>query len=291
MRGFLLDPFALPFMRRALEEVVVLAVLGGVVGVHVLLRRLAFLSEALQHTVFPGIAIAFAVHGSLLVGAGSAAAVSILLFTFLARRDDIDDDATLALLTASFFAIGVVVVSRGHGYQNDLASLLTGRILNVAQRQVIETLVIAVVCLVALALVHKELVLRAFDAEQSAALGYPTWALDLVLNVVVALTVIAAFRAVGTVLVVAFVVTPAAAARLVCRSVTTTMVVAVSVGVVCGWVGLATSYWASTRAEPVRLASGATVVVSYTAGFVVLGAVAAMRRARRRGDGEPACTT
>jgi manganese/iron transport system permease protein len=288
VRAFLLDPFALPFMRRALEEVVILAVLGGVVGVHVLLRRLAFLSEALQHTVFPGIAIAFAIHGSLLVGAAAAAAVSIVLFTFIARRTDIDNDAALALLVASFFAVGVVVVSRGTGYQNDLAALLTGRILNVSQRQVIETVVIAIACLVALAALHKELVLRAFDPEQSAALGYPTWALDVVLNVVVALAVVAAFRAVGTVLVVAFVVTPAAAARLVTRTISGTMVVAIVLGAVCGWLGLATSYWASTRADPVRLASGATIVVTFTAGFVVLAAFAALRRSR---TAEGACTT
>jgi manganese/iron transport system permease protein len=281
LRRVLLDPFEAPFMARALVEVLLLGVVGGVVGVHVLLRRLAFLSEALQHTVFPGIAIAFVTGQSLLVGALVAAVATVVLLGLLARRPRVDPDAALAVLIAGAFALGVVLVSHRRGFQRDLTSLLFGRILAVDTRQLIETAIVTVVCVTVVAALHKELVLLAFDPGAAASLGYRTGWLDLALNLVVALVVVAAVRALGTVLVVAFLVTPAAAARLVCRRVMSMMAVAVVLALVCGWVGLGLSYEASVH-HGVRLASGATVVLTLTAGFVLLGAAAAARSALAR---------
>ena len=268
-------------MARALVEVLLLGLVGGVVGVHVLLRRLAFLSEALQHTVFPGIAIAFVTGQSLLVGALVAALATIVLLGLLARRPRIDPDAALAVLIAGAFALGVVLVSHRSGFQHDLTSLLFGRILVVDTRQLIETAIVTVVCVAVVVALHKELVLLAFDPGAASSLGYRTGWLDLALNVVVALVVVAEVRALGTVLVVAFLVTPAAAARLVCRRVVSMMAVAVVLALVCGWVGLALSYEASVH-HGVRLASGATVVLTLTAGFAVLGAAGAARSALAR---------
>ena len=282
MGRLLVDPFGVPFMQRALLEVLLLAVLGGVVGTHVLLRRLAFTTEAFQHTVFPGVAIAFAAGHSLLLGALVAAAVSVVLLTVLTRRPRIDPDAALALVIATFFAVGVVVVSRSRSFQGDLTALLFGRILAVDAGQLAGTAVIVAVCVVALFALHKELVLRAFDPLGTAAAGYPVWFLDLALNVAVALSVVAAVRAVGSVLLVAFLVTPAAAARLCCRRVGSMMAAAFVLTAVCGWLGLAASYEASVN-HGARLASGATVVLAITAGFLVVAAGTGIRTALHRG--------
>jgi manganese/iron transport system permease protein len=280
MWSLLFEPFGLGYMRRALAEVVMLGVLGGVVGVHVLLRRLAFLTEVVQHTVFPGIAIAFALDQSLLAGALVAGTLAVVLFTIGAGR--IDADALMAMLIATFFALGVVVVSRRTGFQNDLTALLFGRILSVDQQELLDTLVIGVVSIALLLVLHKELVLRAFDPLGSSALGYPTVLLDLVVNVVVMLTVVAAVRAVGTVLVVAFIVTPAAASRLLCRRIGPMMVVAAAIGAVGGWLGLVVSYEGSIH-HGWRLSSGATIVMVLTVGFVlVAGGRFVATRVRRR---------
>ena len=279
MWSLLVEPFQLGYMKRALAEVVILGVLGGVVGVHVLLRRLAFLTEVVQHTVFPGIAIAFALDQSLLAGALVAGIVAIVLYTVGARR--VDSNALMALLISTFFALGVVVVSRRTGYQSDLTALLFGRILSVDQRELLDTLVIGVVSVVLLVVLHKELVLRAFDPLGSEAMGYPTIGLDLVINVVVMLTVVAAVRAVGTVLVVAFIVTPAATARLLCRRITPMMLMAAALGAVGGWLGLVVSYEGSIH-HGWRLASGATIVLVLTAGFLLVAAGRAVAVRRRR---------
>ena len=239
---------------------------------HVALRRLAFVTEAVQHAVFPGIAIAFAVGWPLLPGAAVAAALTVgLLVVLTTGRRPVDVDSALALVIASFFAVGVVVVSRRLGYTADLGALLFGRILDVGRAEVVETAVIGGLCLLVLALLHKELVLLALDRTQAAALGLPVVLLDAVLYAVTAATVVVAVRAIGTVLVVAFVVTPAATARLLTKSIPGAMIAAAAVAGVLGWIGLSASYEASLHHD-VRLAAGATVVIAYTIGFAATGA-------------------
>lgn len=279
MYRLLVEPFQAGYMRRAIAEVVVLGVLGGVIGVHVLLRRLAFLTEVVQHTVFPGIAIAFAFGQSLLLGALTSGLLSVVLLSLLARHRHVDDDGAMAVLFSIFLAVGVVVVSRRRGFQADLSALLFGRILSTDQREVVETVLIAVLCVGVVLALHKELVMRAFDEVGARALGYPVSRLDVLLNVVVAVTVVAGIRAMGTVLVVAVVVTPAATARLLCRRVGASMVVAATIGAVGGWAGLAFSYTASVH-HGWRLAPGSTVVLLLTAIFAVAAGTRAVRRRR-----------
>lgn len=271
MWDLLVEPFQPAYMRRALAEVLLLGIFGGIVGVHVLLRRLAFLTEVVQHTVFPGIAIAFVTGGSILVGALITGVLAVVLLTIGTRRRRIDPDASMALLIATFFAVGVIVVSRRSGFQSDLTALLFGRILSVDQRELIDTFVVAVACLLVLAMLHKELVMRAFDPLGAEALGYPIARLDLVLNIIVTLVVVVAVQALGTVLVVAFIVTPAAAARLVVHRIGPMMAMAAAFAAVGGWLGLVVSYEGSVN-HGWRLASGATVVLVLTIGFVAIAA-------------------
>jgi manganese/iron transport system permease protein len=176
----------------------------------------------------------------------------------------------MAVLLTGFFAVGVVLVSRRSSYTADLTAFLFGRILTVDTGQIVVTAVLGGLVLLALALLGKELVLRAFDPAGAAALGYRVVLLDLVLNLAVALVVVAAVRAVGTVLVIALLVVPGAAARLLSDRLAVVFAAAAGLGALAGWLGLAASYEASVG-HGLRLASGATVVLV----LVVLHGVAA----------------
>jgi manganese/iron transport system permease protein len=269
MHHLFVEPFQVEFMQRALVEAVVLGVFGGVLGVHVVLRRLAFISDALTHTIFPGVAIAFFLNTSLFFGALAAGALSAVLLTILTRHKRVTNDAALAILLTSFFSVGVIVVSRGRSFSSDLTSLLFGRLLTVSWGDVAETATAMAVVFAILALVHKELLYRSFDEEGARAAGYRVALLDFGLNLLITLFVVAAVKAVGTVLVIALLVTPAAAAQLVARSVPRMMVVAGVTGAVAGWLGLVVSYNASVDHD-VRLAAGGTVVLVVTVLFVVV---------------------
>jgi manganese/iron transport system permease protein len=277
MSELLVEPFRLPYMQRALLEVVLLGVLAGAIGVFVVLRRLAFVADALTHTVFPGVVIAFLLDRSILLGALVFGLLTAALLAGIGANRRVGDDAALAILLTSFFSVGVVLVSRTRTFASDLTVLLFGRVLTVDRADLVQTLALAVLVLAVLAALRKELVLRAFDPAGAAAMGYRTVVLDLVLNVLIALVVVAAVKAVGTVLVIALIVVPAAAARLLADRVATMTALACLLGAVGGWLGLAASYEVSVD-RGVRLASGATIVVVLVALFLVAASVTPLRR-------------
>jgi manganese/iron transport system permease protein len=254
--------------------------------VHVVLRRLAFVADTFTHTVFPGLAIAFALGGSLFVGALAAGPVSAVVFTVLDRTRRVTSDAALAVTLTSFFAVGVIVISRTDRYTADLTGLLFGRILTVDRAQINETVAVLIVVLLALAATHKELVLRAFSSASAQAMGYRLGAIDLLTNVLVVLVVVAAARAVGTLLTVALLIVPAATAKLVCRSVGSMYLMSATVGALGGWLGLAATYRASIVYD-VRLASGASVVAALIVIFAVVLVGRSLARRRRGTETSP----
>lgn len=285
MSRLLIDPFSVPYMRRALLEVLVLGVLFGAVSVQVILHRLAFMGDALTHTVFPGIAIAFVLGQSLFTGALVAATLSVLLLTLLTRSRRVDHDAALGALMGTFFALGVIVVSKRPSYTSDLTSMLFGSLLNTDATQIRETLMVAAGVLAVLALAHKELVLRAFDPIASEALGYRPLALDLLLYEIIALVVVAAGRAVGPLLAFALLIVPAATARVLTRRLGSMLAVSVLVAILAGYGGLVATYSASTR-QGIELKPSAAIVMTLIATFVIASGFTALRSARSRAAAE-----
>jgi manganese/iron transport system permease protein len=279
--SYLLDPFGSPFMQRALAEALLLGAVAAVVSVFVVLRRLAFVSDVLTHTVFPGVVIGFVVAGTsgIVWGALVFAVLSAVLITVLAARSRVTEDASMAIVLTGFFAVGVVLVSRQTTFTSDLTAFLFGRILTVDRQQLVVTAVIGAVVLLLLGLLGKELLFRAFDPAGAEASGYRVLALDLVLNLAVALVVVAAVRAVGTVLVIALLVVPGAAGRLLSDRLAAITLVAVGTALLAGWLGLVASWQASVN-HGLRLASGATVVLVLVLLYALAAAIATVRKVR-----------
>jgi manganese/iron transport system permease protein len=279
--SFLLDPFHSAFMQRALLEALLLGVVAAIVSVFVVLRRLAFVSDVLTHTVFPGVVIGFLVAGTggIVWGALVFAVLSAVLLTVLAARARVTEDASMAIVLTGFFAFGVILVSRRAGFTTDLTAFLFGRILSVDRTQILVTAVLGAIVLLLLGLLGKELLLRAFDPAGAEARGYRVLLLDLVLNLAVALVVVAAVRAVGTVLVIALLVVPGAAGRLLSDRLAGITLAAIVVAALGGWLGLVASWQASVN-HGLRLASGATVVLVLVVLYGLAAGVAALRKAR-----------
>ena len=278
---YLLEPFGSPFMQRALAEALLLGAVAAVVSVFVVLRRLAFVSDVLTHTVFPGVVIGFVVAGTsgIVWGALVFAVLSAVLITVLSSRSRVTEDASMAIVLTGFFAVGVVLVSRQTSFTSDLTAFLFGRILTVDRQQLVVTAVIGAVVLLLLGLLGKELLFRAFDPAGAEASGYRLLALDLVLNLAVALVVVAAVRAVGTVLVIALLVVPGAAGRLLSDRLAAITLIAVGTALLAGWLGLVASWQASVN-HGLRLASGATVVLVLVLLYGVAAAIATARKVR-----------
>lgn len=267
----MIEPFQAPFMARALAEMALLALVCGPVGVFVFARRLAFVTDALTHTVFPGVVVGFVAAGidGIVPGALVAALVTAVVLTLLTRDRVLSDDASTAVVLTAMFSIGVVLVSRRSSYASDLTTFLFGRLLTVTPRQLAETAVLAGIVLAALALIGRAVLFRSFDPVGAAAAGYRIARLDLALNVVVALVVVAAVRSVGTILVVALLVVPAAAARLVTARVPVMVALSTVLILGAGYGGLLLS-WNASISYGITLASASTVVLLLVLAYLTL---------------------
>ncbi|WP_082589616.1 metal ABC transporter permease [Agromyces sp. Soil535] len=283
----LFGAFAVPFMGRALVVMLVLAVVAGVVGVLVNLRGLEFISDGLTHAVFPGLAIGLAVGGTagLLPGAAIAALTAAVVLTWLVRAG-ITSDAAIAIVLTATFSVGVIVVSRSDDYSGELEALLFGRVLTIPPEEVLPLVAVCAIALIAVAITLKQQLFRAFDAGGSRAAGDSALTLDLVLNASVALVVVAGASTVGTLLVLALLIVPGAAARLVTERLWLLFPAAALFAALAAWFGLAAGYAASVGAG-VGLPAGSTIVAVFVAGYAVVlaGRWIADRVARRGGVG------
>ena len=255
------EPFRSPFMARALVEVVIVGLVCGVLSGHVLLRRLAFFTEAVTHTVFPGAAAALLLGASIELGAAVTGIVAALVLAALATHRAVDSDAGVAVVLTTFVGIGVMLISRSRGFSNDLSALLFGQLVGVSIADIITTAVLGAISLCIVLAVHKELVQRAFDPEGAAAAGQPVARLDLALDLAITLAVVGSIRAVGTGLAVAMLVLPGVIARLLTSTVRALLLGGAVAGLVAGYVGLITSYELSVR-HGLPTPAGATVVLT-----------------------------
>lgn len=258
---WLSEPFTYPFMQRALAEVVLVGVLCGLVGCFVVLRGLAFIGDALAHTVFPGIVLSYMAGKSVLIGAFLFGALTAIGIAILSRSRRVTEDTAVGVIFASFFAFGVVLISREAGFRRDLGSLLFGNVLGVSWTDVWVTAAITLVVAVILLALLKEFTIVAFDATMAKSAGYPVFALDLVLLLLVAATVVASLQTVGNILILALLITPPAAARLMTDRLSRMMLLSVAFAIGSGVAGLLVSYHADT-------ATGGTIVLVATAVFL-----------------------
>lgn len=248
------------FFQHALVAAALIGVLCGVVGTYVVLRGYAFLGDALAHATFPGVAIAYLLGTSILGGALVAGLVTAFLIGGVSRNRRVSNDSAIGVLFAGAFALGVMLISRIRSYRKDLSSLLFGNVLGVSTADLVVICVMGALILAVVRVCYRELLLISFDPTYAASLGYPTWALDLLLLGILTLTIVVCLQVVGNVLVVAMILTPSAAARLITDRVPAMMALGAAIGAFAAVVGLFISY-------PAELAPGATIVIVATAIF------------------------
>jgi ABC-type Mn2+/Zn2+ transport system permease subunit len=260
--GWFADPLEFEFMRRALLAVALVGVVSAVVGAFVVVRGMAFIGDALAHASFAGVAAAFALGVSIYLGAIVAALVTALGIAFISQRSRLRFDAAIGVLFVGAFALGIVIVSRQENYTVDLFSFIFGQVFGVSWSDVLLMAGIGAVVVTLIAVFYKELLFTAYDPTVAAAAGIPTRLMEYGLLALVALSTVVALQAVGIVLVIAMLVTPAATASLLVRRLHHVIFVGVAVALASSVIGLYVSYHAS-------VATGATIVLVATAFFTV----------------------
>jgi manganese/iron transport system permease protein len=239
-------------------------------GVYVVHRRMAFIGDAIAHTMLPGIILAAALGWSLSVGGLAAGLLTALGVGWLASRGGLKEDTAIGVLFTAMFALGLAMAS-GEESHDHLEEALFGSLAAAAGTDVLLLALIAVVALAVLALFHKELELASCDPAYAEVIGIRTNGLRYLLLVVLALAIVAGVQAVGVLLTAALLVTPAAAASLLTRRLSHAMALAIAVAALCSLAGLAVA----ARWE---VLPGAAIVLACTAAFAVTWVARALLR-------------
>jgi manganese/iron transport system permease protein len=216
------------------------------------------------------VVIAFLLKANVIIGGSIAAIGSALAIGLISRRSGLREDATIGVVFAGMFALGVVLFGRIRTYTGDLLGILLGDVLGVTEDQLVIAAVAAVAIVGTLWLLRRELVFVSFDPTGAAAAGLAVLRYDALLLGLIGLAVAVSVQVVGIVLVVAMLVTPAAAARLLARDLADMTRLTVGIALFSAIAGMYLSYYVNT-------ASGGTIVLVATLVFALAWAVRSVR--------------
>jgi manganese/iron transport system permease protein len=259
----LVAPLGYEFFVRALLAAVVVGTVCAVVGTFVVLRGIAFIGDAVAHAAFPGVVAAFILGIPFYLGAAVAAVGTSLAIGYVTRRARIRADTAIGVLFAGTFALGIFLYSTIEGYVADLFSYLFGYLLSTDLSDLVALALLGGLVLLVVGILWKELLYATFDPLGAQASGLRVDLLEYLFLALVALTIVISLQAVGIILVVAMLVTPAATAQLLTSRFGALMGTAVVVGIGSAVAGLYLSYW-------LDVASGATIVLVQTALFLLV---------------------
>ncbi len=213
--------FATPWFWQATALVAVAAVLCTLVGSFLMLKRMTLLADAVSHAVLPGVVIGYMfagyAAGAFLVGAVASGLACVAAVAFLTRRTRLKEDAAMGVTFTALFAFGIVLLSGLRSVDLDPGCVIYGEALAARPGSLELAVAVLAVALVGLALGYKQLALSSFDPVQARVIGMPERFVHYALLGMLALATVAALRAVGIVLAIAFFITPGATAFLLAR--------------------------------------------------------------------------
>lgn len=277
----LFDPFIVLFVQRALLTGALVAVICGVVGTWVVLRGMAFLGEAMAHGMLPGIAVATLLGIPPIFGAAVSAGGMSLGIGLLQRRGRLSADTSIGLLFVASLALGVIVISASRSFATDATAILFGDILAAAPIDILTLAVVAIITLVVAAVGHRSFVAATVDARRAQLLGLRPQLAHVLLVALITLAVVAAYQAVGSLLVVGMLLGPAVAAGRWATRIRSTMGLAALIGTASVAVGLLISWHAGTAAGA-TIAFVAILAAAISAALRNLVSARVLRRFRIR---------
>jgi manganese/iron transport system permease protein len=264
--NLLLGPLAHPFMVRGLLAALIVGIVCAILGTYVVLRGMAFLGDALSHTILPGVAIGYLLsggaHGPLFWWGLATGVLTSIGIGAITLQGQVKEDTAIGVIFAGMFALGIALISTMRSYSVDLAHFLFGNVLAVAPSDLILTAAFGGLVLLLILVFYKEFLVISFDPILAATLRIPAKFFHYLLLVMLAVTIVISLQTVGVGLMVAMLVTPAATSFLLTHRLPAMMAVSTAIGGFSAVAGLYLSYYAN-------IASGAAIVLVCTGLFIL----------------------
>jgi zinc transport system permease protein len=259
----MLEIFHYSFMIRALLVGSIIACIAPMIGIFLVSKRYSLMADTLSHVCLAGVAIGmllqiYPVYTALIVSVFAAICIEKL-----SKSKRISGESTLALFLSGGLAVATVIISFARGFTVDLFSYLFGSISTVSEGDVIVTVLLALVIVVVVALLYKELFYVSFDEESARVSGLPATQINYIFMILAAITIALSIRIVGVLLISALMVIPVLAGSLIAKSFKQTLLSSIMFSLFMVLTGLFLSYY-------FNLAAGGAIVLLSLVGFGIL---------------------
>lgn len=263
-------PLEYEFFVRGLLVATLVGGLCGLIGVYIVLRRMAYIGHGLSHAIFGGAVASYVMSINFFVGASVWGFVSAMLINLATRKRKIGADAAIGIVTTSSFALGVALISRFKGFTRSFDAALFGNILAVEQSDVFAVAVVAALTVAAMFLGYKYFLFTTFEPEVAQFYGVPTGWVDAAFALILAAVIVVSLQVLGVTMIAAAIVIPPVTARLLTNDFGKLMALSVAIGAFCGLGGLYASFY-------VDVSSGPSVVLFSASVFMLALAYTSLR--------------
>lgn len=270
MIATLFEPFGYSFFNNGLAVATLAGALCGLLGVFVVLRGMSYIGHGLSHAVFGGAAASAVVGINYFIGAGIWAVVSGVLIGRIARRRIIGADAAIGVVTTASFAIGLALLNRFGQAKKSIEAVLFGSVLGVQPADIWAVAIVAVLVGLLIVAFYRRLLFATFDPDVAQVTGVKVAWVEALVMMMLSLTILVTMRVIGTLLISALLVIPAATSRMLTNSFARMLWISPVLGAVSGFVGMNAAYHLDTSAS-------ATVILVAAIGFVVVYAATGLR--------------
>ncbi len=259
----MLEILQYPFMQRAIIGGLILGAILAIMGIFVILRRMAFFGDGIAHASLAGIAIGILVSQNPLIIAIIFSIILAAIIFYLERKTTLTSDVIIGILFTASMALGVVLISFKTGYQPELISFLFGNILAIKTSELIIMSIFAILVATFLFYFYRQIIFITFDREGAKVSGINTEVLDFIFYIMLAVAIVLGVKILGIILVSALLIIPASIGKLASRSFKqlTIMSVVFSEIIVLG--GIIISYF-------LNLPTGAIIILFGTTLFLIV---------------------
>lgn len=242
------------FLQNALITSLIVGVVAGVIGSFIILRGMSLMGDAISHAVLPGVAMSYIIGTNYIIGASLFGLAAAGLIEYVNQKSKLKTDTAIGIVFSSFFALGIIMISKADSSTN-LTSILFGNVLSVTKNDILLTGIVGIGVLLFVVLFYKELQLSSFDPTMAKASGLNVKAFHYALVFALTLVAVTSLQTIGTVLIVALLITPAATAYLLTNRLSSMIILSATFGAVSAVIGLFFSY-------SFNYPSGATIVLT-----------------------------
>ncbi|MBE9908891.1 MULTISPECIES: metal ABC transporter permease [Enterococcus] len=249
------------FLQNALITSIVIGIVSGTVGCFIILRGMSLMGDAISHAVLPGVALSYILGMNFFVGAIIFGLLASIIITYIQGNSIIKGDTAIGITFSSFLALGVILIGVANS-STDLFHILFGNILAVQKIDMWITIGVSVIVISTVILLFKELLITSFDPLMAKAIGMKVDFYHYLLMIMLTLVSVTAMQSVGTILIVAMLITPAATAYLYATSLKKMIILSASLGAISSFLGLFIGY-------SFNLAVGSSIVLTSAVIFLI----------------------